>query len=77
MLAVAVETALARGAHRVIGTYRRSEKNGQTAELYTSHGFTPIPSPEPAELRWERTARIPQPSGLEILREGDGLVGER
>lgn len=71
MLAVAVERALERGARRVIGAYRRTSKNGQTAELYPSHGFAAIASPDPAEQRWERTDTIPAPDGLEIVRKGD------
>ena len=74
MMDCLVEAARAAGIQRIHGTYLRTEKNGQVAELFPSLGFVPLPeaggcsaSSAAYELRVES---VGSPFSTAIAREG-------
>lgn len=67
-LHVLAERCAARGAKRLVGMYRPTEKNGMVRELYAELGFSKV-AEEDGASRWELALRefVPQAVPMQVL----------
>tara|TARA_R100000005_G_C5004031_1_gene212990 strand:- start:2998 stop:4860 length:1863 start_codon:yes stop_codon:yes gene_type:complete len=72
ILNVLASGALERGATRLVGRYRPSDRNAIVRELYSELGFSPLPSPPAGELRFdlELGQFTPLPVPATVYEEG-------